>query len=134
MSQTGSVTLTPDKTVYIRAHWSLAAIAMAAGMAILWAMGNPHVWTGAIGGLAAIALRGWYLMDEELARTWTLSEAGLSGPQERSIAAGNLATVRTLGHTVQIVERDGTKHLIKFQRDPKSVAAQIETLLGGAQS
>ena len=34
---------------------------MAAGMAILWAMGNPHVWTGAIGGLLAIAVRALYL-------------------------------------------------------------------------
>ncbi len=40
---------------------------MALGMVILWVLDNPHVWTGAIGGLAAIALRGWYVASDELA-------------------------------------------------------------------
>ena len=49
----------PNRNAYITAHAWMAAIAMVAGMVILWAMGNPHVWTGAIGGLAAIVLRAW---------------------------------------------------------------------------
>ena len=36
-------------------------------MGVLWAMGNPFPWTGAVGGLAAIALRAWYLSSEDLA-------------------------------------------------------------------
>jgi hypothetical protein len=42
----------PDRATYWRDHAWLAAAAMALGMVILWVMGNPHVWTGAIGGLA----------------------------------------------------------------------------------
>ena len=43
------MTFTPDRATYIRTHWIMAAVAMALGMAILWALGNPHVWTGAMG-------------------------------------------------------------------------------------
>jgi len=40
----------PDRATYWRDHAWLAAGAMALGMAVLWAIGNPHVWTGAVGG------------------------------------------------------------------------------------
>ena len=46
-----------DRPTYWRDMATMAAVAMGAGMVILWAMGNPHIWTGAIGGLAAVALR-----------------------------------------------------------------------------
>ncbi len=41
---------TPDRMAYWRSHAWLAVIAMVGAMGILWFMGNPHVWTGAIGG------------------------------------------------------------------------------------
>ena len=50
----------PNKQTYIRSHATMAALAMAAGMIVLWAIDNPHIWTGAIGGHAAVVLRGWY--------------------------------------------------------------------------
>ena len=50
---TGEITFTPDRSAYIRAHAWMAAFAMAAGMGTPWAAGNPHIWTGPIGGLAA---------------------------------------------------------------------------------
>ena len=56
----------PDRATYWRDHAWLAAIAMVAGMGILWAMGNPHIWTGAVGGLAAIAVRAGYVASDEL--------------------------------------------------------------------
>ena len=46
-----------DRGTYWRDHAWLAAGAMAVGMLALWVLGNPHVWTGAVGGLAAIAVR-----------------------------------------------------------------------------
>jgi len=118
---------TPDRSAYIRAHAWMAAMAMAAGMAILWVMGNPFVWTGAIGGLAAIALRGWYLASEELAVVWTLSDTHLTGPSERNILLNQIARVRRMGSYVQIITRSGDKHLIKHQADPAATAAMIES-------
>ncbi|AZV76767.1 hypothetical protein EBB79_01890 [Parasedimentitalea marina] len=120
-------TFTPDRRAYIRSHAWMAALAMAAGMAILWAMGNPHVWTGAIGGLAAIILRGWYLMSEDLAVTWTLSDTGLTGPAERNIPLTQIKRVRTMGSYVQVVTKSGDKHLIKYQAEPAATSRIIES-------
>lgn len=117
---------TPDRTAYIRSHAWMAALAMAAGMVILWAMGNPHVWTGAIGGLAAIILRGWYLMSEEMAVVWTLSDTSLTGPAERNIPLAQIERVRTMGSYVQVVTKSGDKHLIKYQANPAATARTIE--------
>jgi len=119
-------TFTADRTAYIRSHTWMAALAMAAGMVILWAMGNPHVWTGAIGGLAAIILRGWYLMSEEIAVVWTLSDTALTGPAERNIPLTQIERVRTIGSYVQVVTKSGDKHLIKYQADSAATARTIE--------
>ena len=117
---------TPDRTAYVRSHSWMAALAMAVGMAILWMMGNPHVWTGAIGGLAAIILRGWYLASEELTVVWTLSDTALTGPAERNIPLNQIERVRTMGSYVQVVTKSGDKHLIKYQADPAATLATIE--------
>jgi len=119
-------TFTADRTAYIRSHAWMAALAMAAGMMILWVMGNPHVWTGAIGGLAAIILRGWYLMSEEIAVVWTLSDTALTGPAERNIPLTQIERVRTIGSYVQVVTKSGDKHLIKYQADSAATARTIE--------
>lgn len=122
----GPLVFRPDRAAYIRAHAWMAAAAMAAGMAILWAMGNPHVWTGAIGGLAAIAARGWYLASEELAAEWTLTDTRLEGPGWRDMALGDVETVRTLGSYVQVVTVQGDKHLLKYLADPAGAKAAID--------
>jgi hypothetical protein len=120
------ITFTPDRSAYIRAHAWMAAFAMAAGMGVLWAAGNPHVWTGAIGGLAAIALRGWYLASEELAVVWTISGGVLTGPAERSVPLHDIETIRSMGGYVQVITKGGDKHLIKYQADPASTLSAIE--------
>ena len=116
----------PDPQAYLRAHSWMAAFGMGAAMLILWTMGNPHVWTGAIGGLAAITLRGLYMRSEEMAVIWTLSEAALTGPAGRNIPLANIENINTLGTYVQVITNNGEKHLIKYQADPKAVAAAIE--------
>jgi hypothetical protein len=73
-----------DSGTYWREHAWIAAIAMAAGMAILWAMGNPHVWTGAIGGLLAIAVRAFYLASDETKMEWHLTNRRLWVPARAS--------------------------------------------------
>jgi hypothetical protein len=125
-----------DRGAYLRTNAWLAAAAMAAGMAILWAMGNPHVWTGAVGGLAAIALRAWYVSDEELALSWRLTPTHLEGPSrptEEGTAAPawraalpDIAQVRTMGSFVQVVTAAGDKHLMKYLADPAGTAARID--------
>lgn len=122
--------LSPDRATYVRSHATMAAVFMAGGMAILWAMGNPHIWTGAVGGLAAVLIRGWYLMDEALSETWELDDNTLRGPGGRSVALGQIDTVRSLGSAVQVVTRTGDKHLIKYQADPKGVIATLDAARG----
>ena len=123
---TDPIRITPDRATYIRAHAWLAALGMAGGMAILWALGNPHVWTGAIGGLAAVAVRGWYLASDELGALWVVQKGRLIGPMERNIPLADIAQMRSLFGNVQIVTQKGDKHLIKYQADPQATIAAIE--------
>ncbi|WP_439522554.1 hypothetical protein [Marivita sp.] len=115
----------PDMATYIRAHAVMTAIAMVVGMLILWAVGNPHIWTGAIGGLAAVALRGWYLADEVMEETWTLTKFGLKGPYERKADLDEIVKLRVIAGSVQVITKTGNKHLIKYQPDPRAVIDQI---------
>lgn len=114
-----------DRQAYLRNHTWMAAIAMGGAMAVLWALGNPYIWTGAPAGLAAIALRGWYLASEELAVVWEISEGTLSGPGPR-VPLSQIETVRTMGSYVQVITKGGDKHLIKYQADPAATKAAIE--------
>lgn len=120
----------PDRATYIRDHAWLAAVAMAGAMAVLWAIGSPHVWTGAVAGLAAVAFRAWFLASEDLAVEWRIEDGALSGPQGRSVPLSEIAELRTLGSAVQVVTRGGDKHLIKYLADREAVRAEIERAAG----
>lgn len=122
----------PDRATYYRDHAWLAAIAMVAGMGALWAMGNPHVWTGAVGGLAAVAMRAFYVASDELAARWDLTDRRLLGPQTRAVRLGEIKELRTLGSAVQVVTLSGDKHLLKYQADRDATRAAIETARTGA--
>ncbi len=115
-----------DRGTYWRAHAWLAAIAMAIGMGVLWAMGNAHVWTGAVGGLAAVAVRGGYLASDEVKMRWDLTDRRLLGPGTRAVELAQIARVGSIAGAVQVVTRGGDKHLIKYQPDPGRVIAAIE--------
>ncbi|MDU8928490.1 hypothetical protein RXV86_13955 [Alisedimentitalea sp. MJ-SS2] len=125
--------LTPDRGTYIRDHAWMAAIAMGVGMAILWVLGNPHVWTGAIGGLAAIILRGWYVASDELTQRWDLTDRRLLGPGGRAIGLREVKSVNTLMSAVQVVTQSGGKNLIKYQLDAKAAKALIERVRAGGR-
>jgi hypothetical protein len=120
----------PDRSAYRRDHAWLAAGAMALGMGILWAIGNPHVWTGAVGGLAAIAVRGFYVASDELKARWDLTDRRLLGPQTRVVRLSEIKTVRGLGSAVQVITAAGDKHLIKYQADRAGVEARIRAAAG----
>lgn len=115
----------PDTRAYWRDHAWMAVLAMAGGMVILWALGNPHVWTGAVGGLAAVALRAWYLGSEEMAVRWFLTTQRLTGPGGRDVALSDIAKLRTLGSAVQIVTKGGDKHLMKYQPNREATLARL---------
>jgi hypothetical protein len=124
--ETVETSFTPDRATYWRDHAAMAAAAMGIGMVILWAMGNPHIWTGAVGGLAAVALRGAYIASDELAARWDLTNRRLLGPGGRAIPLTQIKTLNTLGSAVQIVTHTGDKHLMKYQSDPATTRARIE--------
>ena len=117
---------TADRGTYIRDHVWLAALAMALGMGILWLIGNPFVWTGAIGGLLAIAVRGAYLASDELAIRWDLTDRRLLGPGNRIVDLKRIDKVKTLASAVQIVTIEGDKHLIRYQARPKETVRAID--------
>lgn len=125
---------TPDRAAYIRSHTWLAALGMGGAMVVLWALDNPYVWTGAPAGLAAVALRGWYMASEELAVVWQIDNDRLTGPAERNIPLNQIAVVRSLGSFVQVITQSGDKHLIKYQADPAATVAAIQAAQRGAGS
>ena len=124
----------PDKTTYIRSHAVMTAIAMAAGMIVLWLMGNPHIWTGAVGGFAAVVIRGWYMMSEIMEEVWTLDRRRLKGPYQRYAALTDIDKLRTIAGAVQVVTKSGDKHLIKYQEDPQAVISEIEAARAKAKA
>ncbi|WP_397543613.1 hypothetical protein [Roseovarius salis] len=115
----------PDRATYWRDHAWMSALAMAGGMAVLWAIGNPHVWAGAVGGLAAVAIRAWYLESEEMAVRWLLTDRRLLGPGGRAVRLAEIATLRSLGSAVQVVTAAGDKHLLKYQSDRDATLARL---------
>lgn len=122
-----------DRATYTRSNTWLAVIAMAAGMIVLWAIGNPHVWAGAVGGLLAVSVRAFYLMSEEMSVRWDLTNKRLLGPQTRAIRLGDIKEVKTLGRMVQIITHGGDKHLIKYQADREATVASIRSVMVGGR-
>lgn len=122
-----------DRATYWRDHALMAALAMGAGMVILWAIGNPHVWTGAVGGLVAIAVRGGYVASDELKARWDLTDRRLMGPLGKVAYLRDIAQLRVLGSAVQVITRSGDKHLMKYQKDRDATRARIEAELGRIQ-
>ncbi|MEY8842798.1 hypothetical protein AB9K41_27520 [Cribrihabitans sp. XS_ASV171] len=120
------VRFTPDSGAYLRAHAWLAALGMGGAMLVLWLIGNPYVWTGAPAGLAAVAVRGLYLRSEEMAAAWEIEGDTLTGPGPRRVPLSQISEVKLLGSFVQVITRNGDKHLIKYQADPQATKSAIE--------
>jgi len=123
---TETQTFTPDRNVYIRSQVRVAAMAMAGAMGVLWLLGDPNIWVGAVAGLGAIGLRGWYLASEEMAATWQLDGDTLHGPSGRVVRLKTIERLRSMGNVVQIITHDGDKHLIKYLDTPADAIASIE--------
>lgn len=115
-----------DRQTYIQSHIKMSALAMAGAMGVLWLMGDPNIWVGAVAGLAAIAFRGWFLASEQLAQTWEIRDGALIGPMQQRIALDQIVKVRSMASFVQVITRGGDKHLIKYQSDPAATVAAIQ--------
>jgi hypothetical protein len=124
--ETVLTSFTGDRMTYWRDMAWQAVVAMLLGMGALWLLDNPHVWTGAVGGLAAIALRAFYLSSDELKVRWDLTNQRLLGPGGRDTALGDITKVRPFMSAVQVVTSKGDKHLIKYQADRDAVVAAIQ--------
>ncbi|MBU2994171.1 hypothetical protein Q4555_07660 [Octadecabacter sp. 1_MG-2023] len=124
--ETVQVSFSSDRMTYWREMAWVSVVAMVVGMAVLWFMGNPHVWTGAVGGLAAIAVRAFYLASDELKVRWDLTNQRLLGPNMRITSLNEITAVRPFLSAVQVVTSTGDKHLIKYQADRESVVRAIE--------
>ncbi|WP_319826186.1 hypothetical protein [Thalassovita sp.] len=123
----------PDRATYWRDHAWMAVIAMAGGMAILFFMGNPHVWTGAVGGLAAVAIRAFYVASDELKVRWDLTNQRLMGPQARIIRLAEIKQMKTLGSALQVITLSGDKHLLKYLPDREATRQAIQRTRAGGR-
>ena len=117
---------------YVKEHVLLAALGAVIMSGVLMYMGNPHAWTGIVGSVAAIAVRGFYVAREQLGFTWYLTNRRLIGPGERSILLGNIAKVNTIFSAAQVVTTTGDKYMMKYQADTKATQAAIDRARGVA--
>lgn len=119
-----------NRTTYIKEHVMLAALGSVLMVVILMAMGNAHAWTGVVGAVAAIAIRGVYLIKEQTGFIWTLTNRRLIGPTGSAILLDNITTVNTIFTAAQVVTIAGDKHMLKYQADAKATKAQIDRARG----
>ncbi len=117
---------TGNMSTYIKEHVMLAAIGSVIAVAVLMALGNDHAWTGIVGAVAAIGVRGVYVASEQVGMTWTLTDRRVISPAGVTIALSDIEQVRTIFSAAQIVTRSGDKYMLKYQSDPKATATRIE--------
>ncbi|ARC89303.1 hypothetical protein [Rhodovulum sp. MB263] len=121
------VTFRADRGAYIKAHAIIAVLAGIGATVLLAATGNPYPWAGIVAAVLAIAIRGAFLMSEELGARWVLTDRALLGPGGRRVRLSSIDRVRIIGAATQVVTLGGDKHLIKFLADPAGVKARIDT-------
>ncbi|WP_371169451.1 hypothetical protein [Aliiroseovarius sp. 2305UL8-7] len=117
---------------YVKEHVLLAALGSVLMSGILIFMGNPHAWTGVVGAVAAIAVRGLYVAKEQLGFTWYLTNIRVIGPGDRSIVLENIDKVNVIFTAAQIVTRTGDKYMLKYQADAKATQTAIGKARGRA--
>ena len=121
-----------NRTTYIKEHVMLAALGSVLMSGVLMYMGNPHAWTGIVGAVGAIAVRGFYVAKEQLGFTWHLTNRRLIGPTGSAISLTNVDKVNTIFSAAQVVTRTGDKYLLKYQEDTARTKAEIERAAAAA--
>jgi len=121
-----------SKTVFIRVQIVMALVGATLITGGLYLAGNPDWWIGIIGSFAGIAMRGYYIADEQLGFEWVLTDTHVNSPSGRDIGLGEIKAVRSVLGSVQIITSDGEKHLIKYQAKPETVIAEINGAIARA--
>lgn len=124
--ETHLASFTGSRATYVKEHLMLAALGSVAAMAALMAAGNPHAWTGAVGAIGAIAVRGFYVASEQIGMTWTLTDRRLISPAGVTIPRSEIEKVRVIISAAQVITRSGDKYMLKYQADPAATKATIE--------
>lgn len=115
-----------DRRSYWRGHLVMAVVGgLLAGLALL-VIGNAAPWVGPVGAGAALLLRGWYLAGETLGLRWQVTNRRLVTPGGHAYLLDDITLVRPFLGDVQIITRQGDKHLIKYQAAPTATTATIE--------
>lgn len=118
--------LRPDRARYWRDHGIMAVALMALAGGFLWAIGSPYPAIGSLGAILAVGVRAVYLASETLALRWVLTDRRLILPGgNRAVMLLELATIRPLLGDVQVITRDGDKHLLKHLADATGVVTRI---------
>lgn len=120
---------TGSMTTYIKEHVLLAALGAVLATGLLKLMGNPHAWTGAVGAVLAIAVRGVYVASEQVGMTWTLTKTHLISPADKPLPLADIDKVRVIFSAAQVVTKSGEKYMLKYQADPAATKARIEEAL-----
>lgn len=115
---------------YVKEHVMLAALGAVAISGALMAMGNPHAWTGVVGSVAAIGVRGLYVAKEQLGFTWHLTNRRVIGPDGRTILLTSIDKVNVIFTAAQMVTLTGDKYMLKYQADAKATQAAIDRARG----
>lgn len=115
-----------------RRYWTdaaaMAGLGIAAVVLVLPVLGKAaQIPVGILGVVAAVAARSAWLASEVFARRWQLTNRRLVGPQGRQVMLLEIARMRRLMGDVQVVTKDGQKHLIKHLADPQAAIDRIET-------
>ncbi|SMR81821.1 hypothetical protein SAMN04488030_2243 [Aliiroseovarius halocynthiae] len=117
---------------YVKEHVMLAALGAVVISGGLMAMGNPYPWTGVVGSVAAIAVRGLYVAKEQLGFTWHLTNRRLIGPDGRTILLSSVDKVNVIFTAAQVVTHSGDKYMLKYQADAKATQTSIDRARGAA--
>ncbi len=121
-----------NKAVFIRVQVIMALIGAALITGGLYLADNPNWWVGIVGSFAGIAMRGYYIADEQLGFEWVLTPTHLNSPSERRVALNEIETVRSVLGSVQVITTAGEKFLIKYQAEPEKVIAEIKGAMARA--
>jgi hypothetical protein len=117
-----------DRTAYWRGHLVMAALGGVLAGVVLVAMDNPAPWVGPVGAVLALLARGAYMASEVLGLRWLLTDRRLILPGGRAFRLADIVQARAFLGDVQVITRQGDKHLIKYQ--PATTAATIDRAKG----
>lgn len=103
-----------NKGTYIHEHIMLAAIGSVLLTGFLMYYNNPDPWVGVVASIAGIAVRGFYVFNEQMGMIWHLTDQRLLAPDGRSLPLSKITKARRILSGVQVVADNGDKYFMKY--------------------